>query len=106
MGGLAVRHACVTDSVRIIDQFSKRKLLSVFIVQYIYVSTLPLTGVNSRFFSAIPLSRFSLKMSRFFLGISSLKKCTLCALLSVKWNSDDSATSFQCSAKLIRSAKL
>ena len=28
-----------------------------------------------------------------------------CALLSVKWNSDDSATSSQCSAKLIRSAK-
>ena len=30
------------------------------------MSTLPLSGVNSRFFSAIPLSRFSLKMSRFF----------------------------------------
>ena len=30
------------------------------------VSTLPLSGVNSRFFSAIPLSRFSLKMSRLF----------------------------------------
>ena len=70
------------------------------------VSTLPLSGVNSRFFSTIPLSRFSLKMSRFFLGISSWEKYTLCALLSVKWNSDDSATTFQCSAKLIRSAKL
>ena len=30
------------------------------------MSTLPLSGINSRFFSAIPLSRFSLKMSRFF----------------------------------------
>ena len=30
------------------------------------VSTLQLSGVNSRFFSVIPLSRFSLKMSRFF----------------------------------------
>ena len=29
----------------------------------------------------------------------------LCALLSVKWNVDDSATSCTCSAKLIRSAK-
>ena len=28
----------------------------------------------------------------------------ICALLSVKWNSDDSATSFPCSAKLICSA--
>ena len=28
-----------------------------------------------------------------------------CALLRVKWNSDDSATNFQCSAKLIRSKK-
>ena len=28
-----------------------------------------------------------------------------CSLLSVKWNSDDSGTSFQCSAKLIRCAK-
>ena len=51
-------------------------------------------------------SRFSLKMSHFFLHIWCCKKCALCAPLSVKWNSDDSATSFQCSAKLIRSAKL
>ena len=29
------------------------------------VSTLPLSGVKSRFSSAIPLSRFSVKMSRF-----------------------------------------
>ena len=57
------------------------------------------------FFSAIPFSRFSLKMSRFFADFESGKKCALCALLSVKWNSDDSATSLQCSAKLIRSAK-
>ena len=41
-----------------------------------------------------------------FLCISSWKKCTLYALSSVKWNSDDSATSFQCSANIIRSAKL
>ena len=45
-------------------------------------------------------SRFSLKMSH--LG----KNAFYVALLSVKWNSDDSATSFQCSAKLIRSAKV
>ena len=32
----------------------------------IYVSTLPLSGVNSRIFSAILFSRFSLKMFRFF----------------------------------------
>ena len=70
------------------------------------MSTVPFSGVNSRFFSVIPLFHFSIKMSRFFFGSSSWKKCTLCALLSVKWNSDDSATSFQCSAKLIRSAKL
>ena len=63
------------------------------------VSTLPLSGVNSSFFSTIPLSRCSLKMSRFFLRISSWKN----ALFSVKWNSDDLATIFQCSAKLIRS---
>ena len=30
------------------------------------MSTVPLSGVNSRFFSVIPLSRFSLKMYRFF----------------------------------------
>ena len=47
---------------------------------------------------------FHLKCPAFFLRISSWKKCALCALLSVKWNSDDSATSFLCSAKLIRSA--
>ena len=32
----------------------------------IHMSTLPLSGANSRLFSAIPLPRFSLKMSRFF----------------------------------------
>ena len=64
----------------------------------IHVSTLPLSGVKSCFFSAIPLSHFSLKMFRFFLRIVSWKKCDLRALLSVKWNSDDSATS---SAKLV-----
>ena len=62
-------------------------------------------GRKLTLFSAITLSRFSLKMSRFFLGISSWKKCTLSALISVKWNSDESATSFPCSAKLTRSAK-
>ena len=36
---------------------------------------------------------------------SELGRDTLCALLSVKWNVDDSATSFTCSAKLVRSAK-
>ena len=70
------------------------------------MSTIPLSGVNSSFFSAIPLSRFSLKMYRFFLHIWSWKKCALCTLLSVKSNSDDSATSFLSWAKLIRSAKL
>ena len=60
------------------------------------MSTLPLSGVKSRFFSAFPL------FTSAFLRISSWKKC---ALLSVKWNSDHSATSFQCSTKLIRSAK-
>ena len=34
------------------------------------MSTLPLSGVNSRFFSVIPLSRFSLKKSRFFVRIN------------------------------------
>ena len=77
----------------------KKKLKSILL-------TLPLSGVNSRFFGAIPLSCFLLKMSRFFLGISRWKKCTQCGLLSVKWNSDDSATTFQWSAKLIRSAKV
>ena len=38
-----------------------------------------------------------------FLRISSQ---TNCALLSVKWNSDDSATRFQCSAKLISLCKV
>ena len=148
------------------------------------MSTLPLSGVNSRFFSVIPLSRFSLKKYRFFayfefeknrrynylycvnvtylnpeclcyvngrldtfwgeLGklmeageprfphlsrlmttllvvpagnasseivcshvrkIATNFRSELCALLSVKWNVDDSATSCTCSAKLIRSAK-
>ena len=57
-------------------------------------------------FSAIPLSAFHLKCPAFLLRILSWEKCALCALLSVKWNSDDSATSVQSSAKLIRSAKL
>ena len=69
------------------------------------MSILLLSGVNSSIFSATPFCRFSLKMSRFFC-ISSWKKCALCALLRVKWNSDDSVTSFQCSLNLIRSAKL
>ena len=43
------------------------------------------------FCSAIPLSRFSLKMSRFFVANFELEQCALCALLSVKWNSEDSA---------------
>ena len=43
-------------------------------------------------------------MSRFFCVFRVWKKCALYALLSVKWNSDDSATSFPCSAKLIHSA--
>ena len=37
-------------------------------------------GRKLTLFRAIPLSRFSLKMSR-FLRVSSWKKCTLCALL-------------------------
>ena len=39
-------------------------------------------------FSAIPLSLFSLKMSRFF-AYYNFEKCALCAVLSIKWNSDD-----------------
>ena len=70
------------------------------------MSTVPLSGVNSRLFSAIPLSRFSLKKSRFFWRISSWKNCNLCALFSVKWNLDDSATSFPCSAKQIPTSNL
>ena len=45
---------------------------------------------------------FHLKCPAFFADLE-LEKC---ALFSVKWNLDDSATSFLCSAKLIRSAKL
>lgn len=36
---------------------------------------------------------------------SELGRDTLCALLSVKWNSDDYAADFKCTAKLLRSAK-
>ena len=59
------------------------------------------------FFSAIQLSRFSLRMSSFF-AYFQVGKSAFYALCSVtiKWNSDDSAASFQCSARLIRSAKL
>ena len=67
-------------------------------------------GVNSTafgrkltLFSAIPLSRLSLKMSHFFAYFELEKMRSRCALFSVKWNSDDSATSFHCSTKLIRS---
>ena len=62
-------------------------------------------GLKLTLISAILLSRFSLNMSRFFAYLE-LEKCALCALLSVKLNSNDSATSIQCSTKLIRSAKL
>ena len=66
-------------------------------------------GRKLTLFSTIPLSRFSLKMSRFFLGISRWKK--MHSIRSVQRQmlthySDDSATAFQYSAKLIRSAKL
>ena len=47
---------------------------------------------------------FLLKCPTFFAYLE-LEKCALCARLRVKWNSDDSATSLQCSAKLIRYAK-
>ena len=40
------------------------------------------------FFSANPLSRFSLKISHFFVAYFELGKCALCAPLGVKWNSD------------------
>ena len=53
---------------------------------HVYVSTVPLSDVNSRFFSAIPLSSFSLKMSRFF----CIFRLRTNALFSVKWDSDDS----------------
>ena len=56
-------------------------------------------------FSAIQLSRFLHKMSRFFGVFRVGGKCALCALFSVKLNSDDSATSVQTSAKLIHTAK-
>ena len=71
------------------------------------MSTLPLSGVNSRFFLAPSrFPAFHIKCPAFFLVFPVGKKCNLCALVSVKWNSDDSATIFPCSAKLIRSAKL
>ena len=60
-------------------------------------------GRKLTLFSAIALSRFSLKMSRFFAHFELGKKRSRCALLSVKWNSDESATSFHCSSKLMRS---
>ena len=74
----------------------------------IYTFISAIIGVNITAFgrkltlSAIPLSRFSLKCPAYFAYFEFEK----CALLSVKWNSDDSATTFQYSAKLIRSAKL
>ena len=61
------------------------------------------------------VGRYVLAPSRFpafhlkctaFLAYFELKKCTVCALFSVKWYSDDSATSFPCSAKLIPSSNL
>ena len=69
-----------------------------------YVSTLPLSGANSRFLAPSRFPAFHLKCPAFF-AYFDLKKCALCALHSVKWNSDNSATSFQCLTKLIRSAK-
>ena len=38
------------------------------------MSTVPLLGVNSRFYSAIPFSCFSLKMSRFFWAYFRVRK--------------------------------
>ena len=57
------------------------------------------------FLAPSPIPAFHLKRPAFFLRISSLKEWVLCSLLSVMWNSNDSATSVQCSGKLIRSAK-
>ena len=68
---------------------------------------LPCIGVNITafgrkltLFSTIPLSRFSLKMSRFF-AYFELERMRSMRSFSFKWNSDDSATSFQCSTKLV-----
>ena len=47
------------------------------------MSTVPLSGVNSRFSSVIPRSRFSLKMSRLFCVFRVGEKCALYALFSV-----------------------
>ena len=50
-------------------------------------STIPLSGVNSRFLAP---SRFPAYFAAGVGSISSWKKCVPCAtLLSVKWNSDD-----------------
>ena len=62
-------------------------------------------GRKLTLFSAIPLSRVFFLKCPAFLVYFELEKIALCTLLSVKWNPDDWATSFQCSAKLIRSAK-
>ena len=50
------------------------------LLQMSYVSTLPLSGVNSRFFAPSRFPDFHLKCPA-FLRVSSWKKCTLCALL-------------------------
>ena len=63
-------------------------------------------GRKLALFSAIPFSRFSLHMSRFFVEYFELGKCALCAVLSAKWNSDHSLISFHCLAKLMRSINL
>ena len=58
-----------------------------------YVSTLSLSCVNSRFLAPSRFPAFHLKCRLFCVQILSW------------WNSHDSATSFQCSAKQIRSAE-
>ena len=53
------------------------------------MSRVPLSGVNSRFFSVIPLSRFLLKMSRFFAYFELEKMRSRCALLSATQSGPD-----------------
>ena len=65
-------NGCIGRSILRMELSGKRKRIGVNI------------GRKLTLFSAIPLSRFSLKMSRFFLRISSWKKCALCALQTTR----------------------
>ena len=64
------------------------------------MSTVPLSGVNLGFLASSRFPAFDFKCPAFFAYFELEKMRSRCALLSVKWNSDDSATNFQCSAML------